>query len=105
MENKLESDNNPLHATSIERAILGAIIMRESDHYIIFSSLTPHVFYKEDHGLLFEMCSTLFRESKPVDRESILDQLRKTSTLELIGGSAFLSFLSSKAAEPVPEII
>lgn len=99
MENLLESDNNPLHATAIERAILGAIITRKSDHYIIFSSLTPHVFYKEDHALLFEMCSTLFRESKPVDRESILDQLRKTSTLELIGGSAFLSFLSSESAE------
>ncbi len=100
MENILESDDNPLYAAAIERAILGAIITGKSNHAIIFSTLTPNVFFKEDHGLIFEMCSILFRENRPVDRESIINQLRKTGSLELLGGSAFISLLSNEAADP-----
>ena len=71
--------------------------MLEKDAYAIISEiLTPACFYEKTHELIFTAIQNLAIQQKPIDILTVVDQLRKSGDLEVIGGTSYIAQLSQK---------
>ena len=55
----------------------------------------PSDFYDKNHGLIFAGMMRLFEKHKPVDLLTLTDELKRKDELELVGGSAYLTELTT----------
>jgi replicative DNA helicase len=85
----------PPQAIDFEEAIIGSLIL---DKHCIdkCSDLTPQMFYKEEHKLIYENIIQLLNENKPIDFLSISQSLKENGQIELIGGPAKLAYITSR---------
>ncbi|HRB53997.1 MAG TPA: replicative DNA helicase [Bacteroidia bacterium] len=90
----------PPQALDIETAIIASIITFPTAHAEIFELLSPEVFYKEDGRKIFEAAKILYDQNLPVDRLSIVHQLKATEQLELVGGAYYLDTFKSVLINP-----
>lgn len=58
-------------------------------------AISPDAFYAEKHRLIFRAMLTLFNKSEPIDVESVRAKLSDESTLEQVGGIAYLGELAA----------
>jgi len=84
-------------ARELEEAVLGALML-EKDAYSIISEiiLKPEYFYDKTHELIFKAIQNLSFQQKPIDILTVVDQLRKSGTLEAVGGTSYIAQLSQK---------
>ena len=84
-------------ARELEEAVLGALML-EKDAYSIISEiiLKPEYFYDKTHELIFAAIQSLAFQQKPIDILTVVDQLRKSGTLETAGGTSYIAQLSQK---------
>lgn len=97
------SPNIPLgklqpQATDLEQAVLGALMLEKDALSKVIDVLKPEIFYKEAHKHIFEAIHTLFSNSEPVDILTVTHQLRKSGTLEVVGGAFYITELTGKVA-------
>jgi len=64
----------------------------------VIDILSPEVFYKKSHQLIFESIQRLFRESEPIDLLTVSADLKKNKNFEVIGGDFYLIGLSQKVS-------
>jgi len=83
-------------ATELEEAVLGALMLEKEAFTIIGDTLKPECFYEKKHGLIFKAIQTLAQNSRPIDVMTVVEQLKRDSELENIGGAAFIAELSQK---------
>ena len=77
-----------------ERAFLGSIMIDNEAVVIGFEKITEaDAFYKEAHQKIFEACKFLFESDKTIDILSVTNELDKAGSLELVGGSFYLTGL------------
>lgn len=86
----------PPQAIEIEEAVLGALMLEKDALTEVLDLLTPDVFYKEEHKLIYEAIEALFQNSKPVDILTVTSQLRQSGNLETVGGPYFISELTNR---------
>lgn len=73
--------------------------MLETDAYNnIGHILSPDVFYKESHQIIFRAIETLAAEYKPIDILTVVEQLKSKSNLETVGGAYHISELTNRVA-------
>jgi len=84
-------------ARELEEAVLGALML-EKDAYSIVSEIIrkPECFYDKTHELIFTAIQDLAIKEKPIDILTVVEQLRKTGTLEAAGGTSYIAQLSQK---------
>ena len=63
--------------------------------YDIMDMLEAEDFYSPAHRLIFEAFCELYRLNRPVDLLTVTDWLQKQGQLEAVGGSLYLTSLSS----------
>jgi replicative DNA helicase len=87
--------NTPPQAIDFEEAIIGSLIL---DKHCIdkCSDLTPQMFYKEEHKLIYQNIIQLLNENKPIDFLSISQSLKENGQIELIGGIGKLAYITSR---------
>jgi replicative DNA helicase len=85
-------------ATQIEEVVLGALMLDKDAMAIVLDILTPDSFYKKPHAVIFDAMIHLFERSQPVDILTVHEALKKTSSLEMIGGVGYLVELTNKVA-------
>jgi replicative DNA helicase len=85
----------PPQATDLEEAILGALMLEKDALNAIVDILKPESFYKESHQRIYAAIITLFQNSEPVDILTVINQLRKSGDIELVGGAGFITQLTS----------
>jgi replicative DNA helicase len=78
-----------------EKSLLGAILIDEE----VLPDTTEVVkvadFYEKRHELIFEGMINLFEKHRPVDLLTLTDELKKTKSLDSVGGSAYLTELTN----------
>jgi replicative DNA helicase len=88
----------PPQAIDLEEAVLGAMLIDEKGVNEIIELLSPEVFYKRSHQLIYESIERLFRESEPIDLLTVSADLKKNKNFEPAGGDFYLISLSQKVS-------
>ncbi|MCW7914410.1 replicative DNA helicase, partial [Staphylococcus epidermidis] len=60
--------------------------------------LSPDVFYKKQHQLIYQAIFELFNQSLPIDLITVSEQLRKDGNLEAAGGELYLINLTQRVS-------
>lgn len=88
----------PPQATEMEMAVLGALLLEKDAFSRIMEILRPEMFYKEQHKVIYEVATNLFRSSEPIDLLTMRNALQKEGKLEGVGGAYYLSTLTAQVA-------
>ncbi len=88
----------PPQALDLEEAVLGAMLIDEKGVNEVIDILSPEVFYKKSHQLIFESIQRLFSEAEPIDLLTVSADLKKNKNFEVIGGDFYLIGLSQKVS-------
>ena len=73
--------------------------MIEKDAYSLISEiLKPECFYKVAHQKIFEAIMTLAMHQEPVDMHTVTEQLRKSGTIDDVGGPYYITLLTAKVS-------
>lgn len=64
----------------------------------VIDVLQPESFYREAHQEIYRAITYLFNDSEPVDIRTVVNQLRKNGKLELVGGSYYVSALTTRVS-------
>ena len=86
----------PPQAVEVELAVLGAILLEKDAMYQVSDILKPESFYQDINGVIYEACVSLFVEGKPIDLQTVKNQLKKSGNLEYVGGAYHLAEITSK---------
>lgn len=85
----------PPQSLEAEMALLGSIMLRPDAIYEIMDIVRVESFYFEKHRTVYEAMLDLFSKHQPIDLLSLSSRLKEKEVLERIGGTAFLTELSS----------
>lgn len=88
----------PPQAVDLEEAVLGALMLEKSALNAVVEFLKPEHFYTEKHKEIYTAIVDLFKASEPVDMRTVVNQLRKTGKMELVGGPYVIAELTSKVS-------
>jgi replicative DNA helicase len=78
-----------------EKSLLGAVLIDDETLADITEHVKPKDFYDKRHGLVFGAMMRLYEKHKPVDLLTLTDELKRKKELETIGGSAYLTELTT----------
>lgn len=94
-----QTEIDPPHSIEAEQAVLGAILLSESDAYdAVEGILRGEEFFGEAHARIYRAMGVLRENEKPIDLITLTTQLQESGELLKIGGVSYLSGL----AESVP---
>lgn len=85
-------------ASSLEEAVLGAVMLDKDALSIILDILRAESFYVDAHQLVFKAMLRLFEKSHPIDLLTVMEELKKSGDLEAVGGPAYLAELTNRVA-------
>lgn len=88
----------PPQATDIEQVVLGAMMLESRAINDTIDILTEKTFYDVKHQYIFKAIRALFGATKPIDLITVNTQLQKNGELELAGGAAYVSSLTTRVA-------
>lgn len=81
-----------------ESVLLGALLVESKAYQEIESIIKPSDFYDEKHAVVFNAISRLRSSRNPSDMITVMEELRKTGELDLIGGPMYLAQLTENVA-------
>lgn len=76
----------PPQAKELEEAVLGAIMLDKDAYDTAAGILTEKCFYSEAHQRIFKAIKTLVSRNMPIDILTVVEQLKISDELDLIGG-------------------
>lgn len=85
-------------AIELEEAVLGAVLLESEAFDAISSICKVEHFYKEQNGLIFKAVLSLASKHEKIDILTVSQELKRTGELELVGGSYYVSSLTSRIA-------
>ena len=85
-------------ALEIERVVLGALMIDKDAFSMVSEILTAESFYEKRNQMVYQAVSNLNLEDRPVDKKTVIEQLKKDGNLEQVGGSAYIIELTSQVA-------
>ena len=91
MINKLQPS-----AVEVEKIVLGSMLLERDAVIGAISLLHPEMFYHEHHSFIFKAIKKLFAAHKPVDIETVSNQLKADATLDIIGGAYQIAELTNR---------
>ena len=86
----------PPQAVDLEEVVLGAMMLEKGAVNAIIDILTPEVFYKESHQMIYKAIKELFAKSEPIDILTVTNQLKSSGNLEVVGGPYYISQLTNR---------
>ena len=84
----------PPQDTSLEDAVLGAIMLEKDAYNNVCEILKPEAFYNPANQKIYEAIQTLSANGKPIDMLTVTDQLRTNKVLDEVGGAIRISELT-----------
>ena len=79
------------YSESAERAVLGSMMLTTSSQSLVMSSLFEECFYLLNNREVFKAMRNLYDLKRPIDAQTVIDELKNLNSLEAIGGIPFLS--------------
>jgi replicative DNA helicase len=90
----------PPQSLDMERALLGALLLRPEAIHDIADIVRPDSFYAEKHRIIYQGMLTLSDRHEPIDIVSLGERLRTDGSLDRVGGRSYLGELTTAAASP-----
>jgi replicative DNA helicase len=81
--------------TDAEASLLGAFLIDGDALVKVADQVTPQDFYDDKHRRIYEGIVQLYDKRSSIDVLTLADQLKSNGTLELIGGSSYLTELTN----------
>lgn len=78
-----------------EMSLLGAILIDEEVLATASEQVNARDFYDKRHAVIYQAMMRLYEHHKPVDLLTLTDELNKKKALETIGGSEYLTILTT----------
>jgi replicative DNA helicase len=85
----------PPQNKEIENAILGAIMLERDSFERANELIKAETFYVDAHRLIYGAMADLFKQNQPIDILTVCEQLKKTGSLETVGGEYYVSKLTN----------
>ena len=85
----------PPHSAEAEKSVLGAAMLSKDALFDVMEVVKPADFYDENHKEIFQAMIDLNRKNAPVDALTVAEELKKRTSLEMVGGRAYIASLSS----------
>ena len=90
----------PPQAREIEDAVLGSVLMERYALSVAIELLKPECFYTEASQIIFTTILQMYKNNTPVDLLTVVNELKKISQLEIIGGPYYLTKLTNNTSGP-----
>lgn len=91
----------PPQAKDLEEAVLGAIMLPGDAIDTAIGMITPESFYVESHQRIYRAMLDLNARSQTIDILTVVNQLKTSEELELVGGSYFVTRLTNSVVNAV----
>ncbi len=85
-------------APEVERAVVGAVLLDRGAIIEVAGTLKPEHFHHASNRAVYQAAYDLHEEGHPVDTLTVLDRMRKSNTLHIVGGVYDLSKYSTEMA-------
>ena len=92
----IELGKLPPQALDLEESVLGALMLEKEALTNIIDILKPENFYKDAHKEIYLAITDLFNNSQPIDLLTVTNQLKKNGTLDIVGGSYYVTKLTTR---------
>ncbi|MFA7081580.1 MAG: replicative DNA helicase [Bacteroidales bacterium] len=86
----------PPQALDLEEAVLGGLLLDQDAVTNSIDIIREEYFYTPEFREIFKAIKQLFYNSSPVDILTVVEQLKKNGTLEMVGGAYKISSLTSR---------
>jgi len=94
----MELGKLPPQAMALEEVVLGAALLEKRATQVLVSNMKPEAFYKEAHQIICTAIITEFRAGNPVDMLTVVERLKMTDELDIIGGAYYITQLTDRVA-------
>lgn len=84
----------PPQSIQEEEALLGAIMLEKEAIDNVIEILHPNAFYKESNRLIYQAALNLKKKASPIDLITIISELKKLGSLDIVGGAYGISKLT-----------
>ncbi len=88
-------DKVPPHSMDAEQSVLGSMLLAPEAIAEVRTIITRKDFYRESHGVLFEVMCQMQDEGTPVDLTLLPDELLKKNRLDKVGGITYVASLAN----------
>jgi replicative DNA helicase len=88
-------DKIPPQSVDAEMAVLGSMLLDRDTIPQAIEMLNGECFYKDSHRKIYSAVVKLFDENKGVDLVTVVEELKKSGSLDEAGGPAYISGLAS----------
>lgn len=95
--NKLTTLKVPPHSVDAEQAVLGGLMLDNTEWDNIADVILPEDFYRSEHQLIFQIMTQQSEANSPIDVVTLVESLNSLNELENAGGLDYLSELSGNA--------
>ena len=85
----------PPNNLDIERTVLGALVLEKDAFSQVSEILTDRCFYDPKHRLIFRAIQALALEEKPIDIQTVIEQLKLSGDLKATGGLTYVPELAA----------
>ena len=85
----------PPHSVEAEQAVLGGLMLENSEWDNVVDILLPEDFYRPEHQLIFQVMIKQSEASRPIDVVTLVESLDSLNELDAAGGLDYLSDLAS----------
>ena len=96
-EKKEDQLRLPPHSVEAEQAVLGCMLIDVEAVPKAMHHLTENSFYKPAHATIYTHMMKLFEDNNTIDNISMLEELKKSTQLDAVGGAYYITGLSSEA--------
>jgi replicative DNA helicase len=83
----------PPHNDEAERAVLGGILIKNTNLNVVLSIIGPQDFYREAHQKIINKMIELIDKGEVIDLLSLTEALKRSGDLEAVGGASYISSL------------
>lgn len=97
-ENIVDFGKLPPQAQELEVAILGALLIEKKAIDQIVDFFNPEMFYNENHKIIAKSIWWLYQNNEAIDILTVVNRLKKTAHLEIVGGAYYISTLTNRIA-------
>ena len=88
----------PPQALDLEEAVLGALMLEKNALTAVIDILSPESFYLDKHQKIFEAIKQLFYRSEAIDILTVTNELKKSGSLDIVGGPYYITQLTNRVA-------
>ena len=89
------TERKPPQNIEAEQAVLGAMLIKQEAIVEAQEILSADDFYREAHRVVYGAMEELFSQHEAVDLVTLTEQLRKSGTLDKVGGVSFVTALAN----------